>query len=156
MVEPAVLMGHSPAKVDDKGRLKIPAGFRKVILRLPETGLATAEIGFLGRELRLQLFAGRSDHRRCERFRQLDLGATVRADDLRVGHGFGPVVIAPDCIGILGRADAMPRRYPRQSRRPRITAKSRALAGATSMLQTGSLMMVFFGLVFPGFISLRP
>ncbi len=24
-------MGHSPAKVDDKGRLKIPAGFRKVI-----------------------------------------------------------------------------------------------------------------------------
>jgi MraZ protein len=31
MVEPAVLMGHSPAKVDDKGRLKIPAGFRKVI-----------------------------------------------------------------------------------------------------------------------------
>lgn len=31
MVEPAVLMGHSPAKVDDQGRLKIPAGFRKVI-----------------------------------------------------------------------------------------------------------------------------
>ena len=31
MVEPAVLMGHSPAKVDDKGRLKIPAGFRKLI-----------------------------------------------------------------------------------------------------------------------------
>src|ERR1051325_4175613 len=31
MVEPAVLMGHAPAKVDDKGRLKIPAGFRKVI-----------------------------------------------------------------------------------------------------------------------------
>lgn len=26
-----VLMGHSPAKVDEKGRLKIPAGFRKVI-----------------------------------------------------------------------------------------------------------------------------
>jgi len=24
-------MGHAPAKVDDKGRLKIPAGFRKVI-----------------------------------------------------------------------------------------------------------------------------
>ena len=24
-------MGHGPAKVDDKGRLKIPAGFRKVI-----------------------------------------------------------------------------------------------------------------------------
>ena len=31
MVDPAVLMGHSPAKVDDKGRLKIPAGFRKTI-----------------------------------------------------------------------------------------------------------------------------
>ena len=31
MVEPAVLMGHAPAKVDDKGRLKIPAGFRKII-----------------------------------------------------------------------------------------------------------------------------
>jgi MraZ protein len=26
-----VLMGHAPAKVDEKGRLKIPAGFRKVI-----------------------------------------------------------------------------------------------------------------------------
>jgi MraZ protein len=24
-------MGHAPAKVDDKGRLKIPAGFRKII-----------------------------------------------------------------------------------------------------------------------------
>src|SRR3954465_4915903 len=24
-------MGHAPAKVDEKGRLKIPAGFRKVI-----------------------------------------------------------------------------------------------------------------------------
>jgi MraZ protein len=31
MMEPAVLMGHGPAKVDDKGRLKIPAGFRKII-----------------------------------------------------------------------------------------------------------------------------
>lgn len=31
MVEPSVLMGHAPAKVDDKGRLKIPAGFRKLI-----------------------------------------------------------------------------------------------------------------------------
>jgi MraZ protein len=30
MVEP-VLMGHSPAKVDEKGRLKIPANFRKAI-----------------------------------------------------------------------------------------------------------------------------
>ena len=30
MVEP-VLMGHAPAKVDDKGRLKIPTNFRKVI-----------------------------------------------------------------------------------------------------------------------------
>jgi MraZ protein len=30
MVEP-VLMGHAPAKVDDKGRLKIPANFRKLI-----------------------------------------------------------------------------------------------------------------------------
>lgn len=26
-----VLMGHSPAKIDDKGRLKVPAGFRKII-----------------------------------------------------------------------------------------------------------------------------
>ena len=26
-----VLMGHSPARVDDKGRLKIPADFRKLI-----------------------------------------------------------------------------------------------------------------------------
>ena len=26
-----VLLGHAPAKVDDKGRLKIPAGFRKII-----------------------------------------------------------------------------------------------------------------------------
>ena len=25
------LLGHAPAKVDDKGRLKIPAGFRKII-----------------------------------------------------------------------------------------------------------------------------
>lgn len=30
-VELSVLMGHAPAKVDEKGRLKIPAGFRKVI-----------------------------------------------------------------------------------------------------------------------------
>jgi MraZ protein len=30
-VELNVLMGHSPAKVDEKGRLKIPAGFRKII-----------------------------------------------------------------------------------------------------------------------------
>jgi len=27
----SVLMGHAPAKVDDKGRLKIPAEFRKII-----------------------------------------------------------------------------------------------------------------------------
>ncbi|HET8796830.1 MAG TPA: division/cell wall cluster transcriptional repressor MraZ [Thermoanaerobaculia bacterium] len=26
-----VLMGHSPAKIDDKGRLKVPASFRKII-----------------------------------------------------------------------------------------------------------------------------
>ena len=26
-----VLMGHSPATIDDKGRLKVPAGFRKII-----------------------------------------------------------------------------------------------------------------------------
>ena len=30
-MEPNVLMGHAPAKVDEKGRLKIPAGFRKLI-----------------------------------------------------------------------------------------------------------------------------
>lgn len=26
-----VLMGHSPAKIDEKGRLKVPSGFRKLI-----------------------------------------------------------------------------------------------------------------------------
>jgi transcriptional regulator MraZ len=26
-----VLMGHSPAKIDEKGRLKVPSGFRKII-----------------------------------------------------------------------------------------------------------------------------
>ena len=26
-----VLMGHAPARVDEKGRLKIPADFRKLI-----------------------------------------------------------------------------------------------------------------------------
>ena len=31
IVDINVLMGHAPAKVDEKGRLKIPAGFRKVI-----------------------------------------------------------------------------------------------------------------------------
>lgn len=31
IVEFNVLMGHAPTRVDDKGRLKIPAGFRKVI-----------------------------------------------------------------------------------------------------------------------------
>lgn len=31
MVDISVLMGHAPAKVDDKGRLKIPAEFRKII-----------------------------------------------------------------------------------------------------------------------------
>jgi MraZ protein len=30
-VEVNVLMGHAPAKVDDKGRLKIPTGFRRII-----------------------------------------------------------------------------------------------------------------------------
>ena len=30
-MELTVLMGHAPAKVDEKGRLKIPAGFRKLI-----------------------------------------------------------------------------------------------------------------------------
>ena len=30
-VEVNVLLGHAPAKVDEKGRLKIPAGFRKII-----------------------------------------------------------------------------------------------------------------------------
>jgi len=30
-VELTVLMGHAPAKIDEKGRLKIPAGFRKII-----------------------------------------------------------------------------------------------------------------------------
>lgn len=30
-MELSVLMGHSPAKIDDKGRLKVPAGFRKII-----------------------------------------------------------------------------------------------------------------------------
>src|SRR5438034_8792316 len=27
-----VLMGHSPATIDEKGRLKVPAGFRKIIV----------------------------------------------------------------------------------------------------------------------------
>lgn len=31
MVELNVLMGHSPAKIDEKGRLKVPAHFRKII-----------------------------------------------------------------------------------------------------------------------------
>ena len=30
-MEIGVLMGHGPAKIDDKGRLKVPANFRKVI-----------------------------------------------------------------------------------------------------------------------------
>jgi MraZ protein len=30
-VELNVLMGHSPAKIDEKGRLKVPATFRKII-----------------------------------------------------------------------------------------------------------------------------
>lgn len=30
-MELSVLMGHSPAKIDEKGRLKIPASFRKII-----------------------------------------------------------------------------------------------------------------------------
>jgi MraZ protein len=30
-VELNVLLGHSPAKIDDKGRLKVPADFRKII-----------------------------------------------------------------------------------------------------------------------------
>lgn len=30
-MELTVLMGHSPAKIDEKGRLKVPAGFRKII-----------------------------------------------------------------------------------------------------------------------------
>jgi MraZ protein len=30
-MEVNVLMGHAPAKIDEKGRLKVPSGFRKVI-----------------------------------------------------------------------------------------------------------------------------
>lgn len=30
-MELTVLMGHAPTKIDDKGRLKIPTGFRKII-----------------------------------------------------------------------------------------------------------------------------
>ncbi|HYC57948.1 MAG TPA: division/cell wall cluster transcriptional repressor MraZ [Thermoanaerobaculia bacterium] len=30
-MELTVLMGHSPAKIDEKGRLKVPASFRKII-----------------------------------------------------------------------------------------------------------------------------
>ncbi|HEX7152769.1 MAG TPA: division/cell wall cluster transcriptional repressor MraZ [Thermoanaerobaculia bacterium] len=30
-MELSVLMGHSPAKIDEKGRLKVPANFRKII-----------------------------------------------------------------------------------------------------------------------------
>lgn len=30
-MESGMLMGHSPTKIDDKGRLKVPADFRKVI-----------------------------------------------------------------------------------------------------------------------------
>jgi hypothetical protein len=57
-------------------------------LRLPEVGFATAKVSFLDRKLRLELLAGRSDHGCRKRFRQLDLGATIRAEDLRLGHGF--------------------------------------------------------------------
>jgi len=31
IVELSVLMGHSPAKIDEKGRLKVPSSFRKII-----------------------------------------------------------------------------------------------------------------------------
>ena len=31
IVDLNVLMGHSPAKIDEKGRLKVPASFRKII-----------------------------------------------------------------------------------------------------------------------------
>ncbi len=31
VVDLTVLMGHSPAKIDEKGRLKVPAHFRKII-----------------------------------------------------------------------------------------------------------------------------
>jgi hypothetical protein len=89
----------------------------EVVLRLPELGLTTAEIGFLGCKLRFEPPAGLGDQGRCKRFGQLDLGAAFRADDLRVVHGFGPVVIARDCIGISGADRAVPRCYPRQSRR---------------------------------------
>lgn len=30
-MEMNVLMGHAPAKIDEKGRLKVPTGFRKII-----------------------------------------------------------------------------------------------------------------------------
>ncbi|HEY2322893.1 MAG TPA: division/cell wall cluster transcriptional repressor MraZ [Thermoanaerobaculia bacterium] len=30
-MEMNVLMGHAPAKIDEKGRLKVPSGFRKII-----------------------------------------------------------------------------------------------------------------------------
>ncbi len=91
------------------------AGLGEVILRLLKAGFATPKVSFLGREFRLELLAGRSDHGGRKRFRQLDLGAAVRAEDLRVGHGVGPVVMGRDCIRICSVARVGERRYPRQS-----------------------------------------
>lgn len=36
---------------------------------------------------------------RGERFCQLDFGAAARADDLGIGHGIGPLMIARDSTG---------------------------------------------------------
>ena len=78
------------------------AGLGEIVLRLPELGFATAEIGLLGRELRLELLARGGDQRGRKGFGQLDLGAAVRADDLGVAHAIGPLMVKCECIRVSG------------------------------------------------------
>ena len=111
---PSASKGPSRASALDLqfGRQLFVDGFPrlgKVILRLPEPSLAAAKVGLLGCELRLELFACLGDERRRKRLGQLDLGATIWADNLRVGHRIGTGATARNCTGILGAAQAVAR-----------------------------------------------
>jgi hypothetical protein len=99
---------------DDGGTLRLQfgrnlvvdrlAGLGEIVLGLFESRFALAEVGFLCRELLLELPAGLGNERCGEGFRQLDFGMAVRADDLWLGHCVGPVRMGVECSGNRGLA----------------------------------------------------
>ena len=79
-------------------------GFRKLLLGLPEPRFALAKLRLLVRKLSLEAPLSLRDQRGGKGFGQLDRGAAIRADDLRVGHGRGPRIGVAPCIAALESA----------------------------------------------------